>query len=72
MPAKNYSYLEKVCIYLTKMAMHDYDLLNYTHQLELTCAIIFVAFKIIEQLDKDFPLDAKVDFFRYFFNIIHE
>lgn len=69
MPVKNYSYLEKVCIYLTKMAMHDYDLLNYTHTLELTCAIIFVAFKIIEQLDKDFPLDQKV-YYSNFYQIL--
>ena len=56
---KCYNYLEKVCIYLSKMAMHDYELLNKQNSFELAGAIIFVAFKIIEQLDKEFPIDMK-------------
>ena len=53
-------YLIKVCTYLSKMTMHDYDLINQQKYSELAASTIFVAFKIIEQLDKAFPLGDKV------------
>lgn len=61
---KYYNYLQKVCIYLAKMAIIDYELYNKQNTYELTAAIIFVAFKIIEQLDKNFPIDLKVKIYQ--------
>lgn len=56
---KMHDYLLKVCTYLLKMTMHDYDLINQQTYSELAAATIFVAFKIIEQLEKSFPLSEK-------------
>ena len=45
---KMYAYLEKICIYLSKMVVFDYDLISdKTHAL-VAGALIFVTFKIIE------------------------
>jgi cyclin A len=54
---KIYTYLEKICIYLAKMVLYDYDLINGRGKLIffeikdyslLSGSLIFVAFKIIE------------------------
>lgn len=50
------------------MLMHDYALLNTHSYSDLAAAVIFVAFKIIEQLDATFPLDEKVFIFIIFLN----
>lgn len=60
MPQKNYEYLEKVSIYLLKMMTHDYEIICGQKFHELAAACIFVAFKIVEQLDGQFPLELKV------------
>jgi len=56
MSPKLYDYLLKVCTYLSKANMHDYELVSQQNYSELAAATLFVAFKIIEQLDKTFPL----------------
>jgi len=56
MAPRLYNYLKKVCVYLAKANMHDYELLNQQDYSELAASTLFVAFKIIEQLDKSFPL----------------
>jgi len=55
MAPKLYDYLLKVCTYLSKANMHDYELVSQQSYSELAAATLFVAFKIIEQLDKTFP-----------------
>ena len=39
--------------------MHDYSLLAKQNYHELASATVFVAFKIIEQLDPQFPVEGK-------------
>jgi hypothetical protein len=56
MTPKLYDYLIKVCTYLTKANLHDYELISQQTYSELAASTLFVAFKIIEQLDKTFPL----------------
>lgn len=48
-------YFYKVLSYLAKMIMYDYQLIICTPPHYLTTAILFVAFKIIEQLHVTFP-----------------
>ena len=48
MGEKYFNYLVKVCIYLAKMNMYDYNLLNGMSQSILAASTIYVAFKIIE------------------------
>lgn len=57
---KTFEYLEKVCIYLLKMMMHDYSIVAQQSEHELAGACIFVAFKIVEQIDVNFPTLVKV------------
>ena len=53
-------YLEKVCIYLLKMVLHDYELISKTNYHILAASTIFVAFKIIENLDQNFKSEMMV------------
>jgi len=48
MSEKYFKYLVKVCVYLSKMNMYDYDLLNDYSQIVIAASTIYVAFKIIE------------------------
>ena len=61
MAPRLYNYLKKVCVYLAKANMHDYELLSQQDYSELAASTLFVAFKIIEQLDKSFPLFEMVN-----------
>jgi len=63
---KLYDYLKKVCVYLAKANMHDYELISQQDYSELAASTLFVAFKIIEQLDKSFPISQLVKEVRYF------
>lgn len=48
MDEKHFKYLIKVCIYLSKMNMYDYELIKDESQQVLAVSTIYVAFKIIE------------------------
>jgi len=50
------AYLQKVCLYLAKANLYDYDLTNQYNNSQLAASTLFVAFKVIEQLDSSFPL----------------
>ena len=58
-------YLEKVCVYLLKMVLHDYDLISKINYHVLAASTIFVAFKIIENIDPDFKSEIMVLFINY-------
>lgn len=45
---KVYNYLEKICIYLAKMILYEYELISSKEYAILSGSLIFVAFKIIE------------------------
>lgn len=66
---KTFEYLEKVSLYLLKMMMHENSLLVKQKKHELAASIIFVTFKIIEQLDSDFPVEAKAKEIREFLQV---
>jgi len=61
MTPKLYEYLLKVCTYLAKASLHDYELASQQTYSELAAAILFVAFKIVEQLDKSFSLSQMLN-----------
>lgn len=51
---KTYEYFNKVIIYLTKMILHDYSLVSTVSRNYLATAALYVAFKIIEQIQVSF------------------
>ncbi len=51
---KTYDYFNKVIIYLTKMVMHDYSLLTSESKNHLATGCLYVAFKIMEQIQSSF------------------
>lgn len=57
--SSNLKYFYKVIIYLTKMVMHDYSLLTNYSIKHLTIGLLYVSFKIIEQIDSQFQTDLK-------------
>ncbi|CAK58509.1 unnamed protein product (macronuclear) [Paramecium tetraurelia] len=57
---KHYKYLKKLCLYLSKMVLYDYEICGKTNYTLLAAALIFVAFKIIEQLDSSFNADSQI------------
>lgn len=67
--ARTFEYLEKVSLYLLKMMAHENTLLAKQNYHELAAATIFVAFKIIEQLDPDFPVEGKAKEIRDFLQV---
>ena len=69
---KSYEYLEKVNLYLLKMMMHDYSLMSKQNYYELAAGTVFVAFKIIEQLDTGFPVEGKAKEIREALDVTEE
>jgi hypothetical protein len=65
---KVYAYLEKICIYLAKMILYDYDLIYQKEFSLLSGALIYVAYKIIEQIDPSFVAVEKVNYLYKFFS----
>ncbi|CAD8056391.1 unnamed protein product [Paramecium sonneborni] len=57
---KNYKYLKKLCLYLSKMVLYDYEICGKSNYTLLGAALIFVAFKIVEQLDSTFNADSQI------------
>lgn len=53
-------YLNKVCVYLCKANMYDYELMSQYSHCEMAACTLFVAFKVVEQLDNGFPLSIEV------------
>lgn len=60
---KTKKYLKKVCVYLLKMTLHDYEITAKYHAHVLAAACIFVSFKIIENLDAEFRSELMVTLF---------
>lgn len=70
---KTKKYLEKVCIYLLKMVLHDYEIISKFSYHVIAAATIFVAFKIIENIDSSFKSELMVSLillFNYLINLI--
>ncbi|CAD8139646.1 unnamed protein product [Paramecium pentaurelia] len=57
---KNYKYLKKLCLYLAKMVLYDYEICGKNNYTLLSAALIFVAFKIVEQLETTFNADSQI------------
>ncbi|CAD8061186.1 unnamed protein product [Paramecium sonneborni] len=57
---KNYKYLKKLCLYLSKMVLYDYEICSKNNYTLLAAALIFVAFKIVEQLENSFNADSQI------------
>jgi len=58
--ARHFAYLEKIALYLSKMVMFDVELIGSYAYSTLAAACIYVAFKIIEQVDPQFDSDHQV------------
>ena len=67
-PRKTKIYLEKVCVYLLKMVLHDYEIISKINYHIIAASTIFVAFKIIENIDSTFKSEIMV--IHYFKNIL--
>jgi len=52
--------MKKICVYLAKMILYEYELVNSNDCFILSGSLIFVAFKIIEQLQPSFKSEIKV------------
>jgi len=63
LPEKEQQYLEKVCTYLAKSVIYDYESLNNFDYSEISNSVIFVAFKITEKAYTDFPTKKLVNHF---------
>lgn len=53
-----YAHLVKLSIYIAKMIMHEYELLNKYSQSEFAVACIYIALKIIQQLEPSFKIET--------------
>ena len=48
---KHFKYLNKVCLYLSKMALFEVEIMTTYDYATIACANLYVAFKIIEQVE---------------------
>jgi len=62
MTTELYDYLQRVCLYLSKACLYDYDLINQYNTCELAACTLFVAFKVTEQVEANFPVTSLVRF----------
>ncbi|CAD8144368.1 unnamed protein product [Paramecium pentaurelia] len=69
---KTYKYLKKLCLYLSKMILHDYEICGKTNYTLLAAALIFVAFKIVEQLDSSFDADNQIKDIAFVIQVDHD
>lgn len=53
-----YAHLVKLSIYIAKMIMHEYELLSKYSQSEFAVACIYIALKIIQQLEPTFKIET--------------
>jgi len=53
---KDTKYLIKICIYLSKMVMYDYEIIKETSRLYLGAAILIVALKMMQKTYLNFPV----------------
>ena len=54
--------MEKICVYLSKMVLFDYELIQNKSNSLLAGGLIFVSFKIIEQVVSNFKAENEVNF----------
>lgn len=57
---KLYTYLHRVCLYLAKATVHDYEIINQQDYSTLAGAIISVGLKVILKLERALPVDQMV------------
>ncbi|KAM3130663.1 hypothetical protein pb186bvf_017255 [Paramecium bursaria] len=60
LPLKHYRYLKKLCLYLAKMILYEYDLCSQHKYTLLGASLIFVGFKIVEQLETNFNAELQI------------
>lgn len=53
-----YNHLAKLSVYIAKMIMHEYGLLNQYTQSQFSVACIYIGLKIIQQLEPSFKIDT--------------
>jgi hypothetical protein len=49
---KNFKYLNKVCLYLSKMTLFEMEIMTNYDYSTIACANLYVGFKIIEQVER--------------------
>ncbi|KAL4450950.1 hypothetical protein ABPG74_021272 [Tetrahymena malaccensis] len=54
------TFFRKMCIYLAKMVSHEYSIINNHNQTTIAGAIIYVSFKILQQMYNEFNLVALI------------
>lgn len=61
--------IQKVAIYVSKMAMHDYSILTKFSIKYLAASCLYICFKIIEQVHKDFRIRSLVEKMKSFLEL---
>jgi hypothetical protein len=69
LPAKLNSHLEKLCVYIAKMVMHDYEIINKFSPSYLSGACIYISLKIVQQLDNTFKIEGPASKLKVFLDI---
>jgi len=57
LPAKPFSQLEQLCVYLAKATSYDYPLLSEWNRLVVAASVLLLGFKMFEQLHRDFSAE---------------
>jgi hypothetical protein len=57
---KHFTYLNKVCLYLSKMVLFEVEIMTNYDYSTIACANLYVGFKIIEQVYQGIHPDIEV------------
>lgn len=60
LPAKAFSQLEQLCVYLAKASSYDYKLLSEWNKLVVAASVLLLGFKMFEQLHRTFSADETI------------
>lgn len=69
LPARLNSHLEKLCVYIAKMVMHDYEIINKFSPGYLSGACIYISLKIVQQLDASFKIEGPASKLKVYLDI---
>ncbi|EGR33558.1 n-terminal domain protein [Ichthyophthirius multifiliis] len=64
---QEFSYVNKMCVYFSKMVLFDYELIKVNSYQILAAAILYIIFKVVQQINQFFLADQNVYFLLFFY-----
>ncbi|EGR28341.1 n-terminal domain protein [Ichthyophthirius multifiliis] len=60
MPNQEFQYAHKVCIYLSKMILYDYEFIKLIPYSLLAASVLYIVFKIVQEINNNFQAEQNI------------